>query len=143
MQNPFGTCWAFAAIAAAETSFLYVNGLGVPAGEKNEKVNFSEKQLAWFLYDTLPDVFDNGSEFSQYGEGYYLSDYSKNNPNQRLDHGGYMTYSANYFASGMGPVDEALYINDWYPFIYRSVEGTPANSKDETEEQAAKRKEFY
>ena len=45
MQNPFGTCWAFAAIATAETSFLYTNSLGVPAGEKNDKVNFSEKQL--------------------------------------------------------------------------------------------------
>ena len=25
MQNPFGTCWAFATAAAAETSYLYIN----------------------------------------------------------------------------------------------------------------------
>ena len=39
----WGDCWTFALAGAAETAYLYANGLGVPAGEKNEKVNFSEK----------------------------------------------------------------------------------------------------
>ena len=30
-QAPFGTCRAFALAATAETSYLYANGLGVPA----------------------------------------------------------------------------------------------------------------
>ncbi|MEE0857218.1 MAG: C1 family peptidase [Ruminococcus sp.] len=40
LQSPFGTCWAFGAAAAAETSYLFANDLGVPAGEENKNVDF-------------------------------------------------------------------------------------------------------
>lgn len=39
LQNPYGSCWAFAMAAAAEISYLYENDLGVPAGEVNDQVD--------------------------------------------------------------------------------------------------------
>ena len=70
-QNPFATCWAFGIAAAAETSYLFANDLGVPAGEKNTNVNFSEKYIAWFLYHgiTANDVTKGKIRASQVGEG--------------------------------------------------------------------------
>ena len=56
LQNPFGTCWGFAAIASAETSILS-SGLAAQDGyaayadpEKGLKeLNLSEKHLVYFL----------------------------------------------------------------------------------------------
>ena len=39
----FGDCWSFGISAAAEISYLYANGMGVPTGQVNEAVDFSEK----------------------------------------------------------------------------------------------------
>ena len=39
----FGDCWTFSLTGAAEISYLFENDMGVPAGEVNDKVNFSEK----------------------------------------------------------------------------------------------------
>ena len=41
-QRPFSTCWAFGITGAAEISFLHDNGIGVPAGQINDLVDFSE-----------------------------------------------------------------------------------------------------
>ena len=49
LQTPFGTCWAFGAAAAAESSYLFANDLGVAAGEQNNNANFSEKYISWYL----------------------------------------------------------------------------------------------
>ena len=37
-----GDCWTFALAACAETGYMLANDMGVPAGEANEKVDFSE-----------------------------------------------------------------------------------------------------
>ena len=41
-QSPWGTCWAFAAIAACESSYL------TATGADPESVDFSEMFLVWF-----------------------------------------------------------------------------------------------
>ena len=42
-QSPYETCWAHAAIAALESSYLTSN-----SGTASENVNFSEMMLVWF-----------------------------------------------------------------------------------------------
>ncbi len=74
-QNPYGSCWAFAMTAAAEISYLYENDMGVPAGEVNDQVDFSEKHISWFMRHALTeDEVQVGSvPASQVGEGFDLS----------------------------------------------------------------------
>ena len=49
-QNPFGACWGFSAIAAAESSLL-ASGMAQP-----DDLDLSEKHLAWFAANALPDL---------------------------------------------------------------------------------------
>ena len=49
-QHPFGTCWAYGTIAAAEISYLFGNDLGTPAGTPNNNIDLSEKDFAWYYY---------------------------------------------------------------------------------------------
>ena len=65
LQNPFGDCWAFAVGAAVESSLL---SSGLAAGD----VNFSEKHLAYFLYNTSHG-FAPDDPHSQNGEGLYTT----------------------------------------------------------------------
>ena len=53
LQNPFGTCWGFAAIAAAEISILGNNLKNDPDAWKT--LDLSEKQLAYFTNVPLND----------------------------------------------------------------------------------------
>ncbi|MCL1894889.1 MAG: lectin like domain-containing protein, partial [Holophagaceae bacterium] len=43
-QNPYGTCWAFAALASMESNILLNGGAGV---------DFSPRHLAWFAYNPI------------------------------------------------------------------------------------------
>ena len=52
-QNPFGSCWAFAAIAAAETSLL--GSVYADDPEAWKTLDLSEKQLAYFTRVPLND----------------------------------------------------------------------------------------
>ena len=69
----WGDCWTFAMAGAAETAYLYANGLGVPAGETNDKVNFSEKYIAWYMFHgiTKDDAAKGKVRSSQAGEVRY------------------------------------------------------------------------
>lgn len=99
-QNPFGSCWAFAAVAAAETSILGTPNLQ----SKNlnaETMNLSEKHLAWFLMQPIDDK-DN----PQYGEGGVFGDGEKDKDATRYDAGGIPIYATSMFSSGIGPVFE-------------------------------------
>ena len=119
-QDPYGTCWAFGIAAAAETSYLYANGLGVPAGEKNTNVNFSEKYIAWFLYHgiTENDVTKGKIRASQIGEGNDMEQADKEYSAAAYNFGGTGSNGLNFLASGFGPVDESVSVDDWFPYYY-------------------------
>lgn len=53
LQHPFGACWAFAVIAAAETSLLGSVYADFPDAWKT--LDLSEKQLAYFSHTQLHD----------------------------------------------------------------------------------------
>ena len=103
MQDPFGTCWGFAAIASAETSIL--SELGLSYEEYKEKydvdMDLSEHHLAWFAHTPLPD----DGNFSQDGEGLYVVG-SEENPTKRMNVGDYPLTATSVFSSGIGPVYE-------------------------------------
>ena len=126
LQNPYGTCWAFASIAAAETS-IAANLLNIDMNTATDaakrSVDFSERQLAWFTYNPLFE--DPGLYSSQAGEG--LISKGAQNYLMNTDHfkqrefndiifnsGGYMAYATSVFSSYQGPVLESMvpYDND-------------------------------
>ena len=92
LQNPWGTCWGFAAIAASETSIL--SSMGKTYDETG--LDLSEHHLAWFAGTQLHD----GS--SQDGEGIVITEEDMN-PFQT---GGIMYTATSVFSSGIGPVAE-------------------------------------
>ncbi len=92
-QNPWGTCWGFAAIAAAETSIL--TSLGTTYEETG--LDLSEHHLAYFARSYMND----GS--SQDGEGIHLVE---DVDRDLLNAGGMMFTATSIFSSGIGVVDE-------------------------------------
>ena len=105
-QNPWGTCWSFATIAACESSLL--NTLGLNLDEYKEKygeeLNLSEKHMAYFGELALPeaDQYPEGEypyNIDQAGEGTCPLPKVKDSP---LDIGGNYLESASALASGIG-----------------------------------------
>ena len=99
-QNPFGTCWAFSSIAAAETSILYEL-----SQEADSSFDLSEHHLAWFARSHIPAEGEEGynAAETQSGEGYYtFSDESA-----RMN-GGNFYVTTNAFAAGIGPILESV-----------------------------------
>ncbi len=107
-QDPWGTCWGFAAIAACETSIL--SELGKTYAETG--LDLSELQLAGSVYrnEGAPERFVGAD---QAGEGYHNS---SKNTNAGLNTGGPATYASGIFASGIGPLAESQ-------VPYRNAEG--------------------
>ena len=120
-----GDCWAHSLAGCAEISYLYANDLGVPAGEPNQNVNFSEKYIVWYLYHgiTKDDVSVGRVRASQIGEGYDPSEAEAKDKKAVYNIGGEFVHSADLFGSGFGPVDESVEINGKRPYAY---EGTSA-----------------
>lgn len=120
LQSPFGTCWAFGAAAAAETSYLFANDLGVPAGEENKNVDFSEKYISWYIYHgiTEADVTPGKVRASQVGEGYDVTEAEATDRNSVYMFGGNANMAFNLFASGFNPVDESVSVNGESPYYY-------------------------
>lgn len=118
-QDPFGTCWGFAAITSAETSILS-SGLAEQSGyaayadpEKGLKeLNLSEKHLAYFALKIIDDPAD-----PQYGEGMVFT--GPKGSSDIYDTGGMPLYATTLFSSGIGPVHEDL---DGQ-FVYRGKRG--------------------
>ena len=127
-QDPFGTCWSFGAIAAAEISLAYQLGLDFNTASEFEKaaLDLSEKHLSWFSYTPLPE----NSPFysSQSGEGYHYKAYDEGIDTDEETHipydfGGHAHYAAVLFSEGVGPALEVdvPYINNdgtWNVTIY-------------------------
>ena len=93
-QNPFGTCWAFASISAAETSLLGSVYLDDPDAYKT--LDLSEKQMAYFAYVPLNE---EGNPHN--GEGYQPDD-----KNAVFQKGGSAYLVIYLMAQGAGPVGE-------------------------------------
>ncbi len=118
-QDPFGTCWGFAAVAAAETSILSsglaaVDGYAAYADPENglKELNLSEKHLAYFALKTIDDPRD-----PQYGEGMRFT--GPEDSSDIYDTGGTSWYATTLFAAGIGPVHEELDEQ----FVYRGKNG--------------------
>ena len=105
-QNPFGTCWGFAAIAAAETSIIG-SGLagddGYAAVDDEERglkeLDLSEKHLVYYVNEPISDKSD-----SQYGEGVHTP--AGMTAAEKMNSGGTPFFATSLFSSGMGPVLE-------------------------------------
>ena len=96
-QNPFGTCWGFAAIAAAETSIL--GDPSVRGDFTSDTLDLSEKHLVYFVSHHIADPDD-----PQYGEGTHAD--KGITVADRFNNGGMSFLATNLFASGIGPVLE-------------------------------------
>ncbi len=97
-QNPWGSCWAFASIAASETSILAKQrDQGQEA--KANSIDLSELALAWWAYSTVPESYAGAA---QAGEGFYTTA----DKNSLVDAGGYPEFASALFAAGVGPTTE-------------------------------------
>ena len=117
----FGDCWTFALAGAAETAYLYANDMWVQAGEKNDKVDFSEKYIAWYMFHglTKDDAVKGKVRASQVSEGFDPSVTEKKRDEMTAYYiGGPFVHTANLFGSGFGPVDESAEVNGEYPYAY-------------------------
>ena len=92
LQNPFPTCWGFAAIAAAESSIL--SSLLKDDPDAYKWLDLSEKQLAYFTHMPI-----NMPGFSQDGEGTY----SDTSSAASIYIGGFSFLATAAFAAGIGP----------------------------------------
>ena len=112
LQNPWGNCWGFAAVAAAETSILgddeirgdYVADVRIedPASGKIQ-MDLSEKQMTYFARTVISDP-DN----PQKGEGDEPVLLPGDDPvSAAYNLGGMAPTATSVFASGVGPVLES------------------------------------
>ena len=118
-QGAYGTCWGFAAVAAAETTILYQ--LGLTNEEYIEKygheLDLSEKALAYFARTTLTEENAPSSVFgSQAGEGIDVTSLI-DDKNALFNAGGCGYTAVSLFAAGSG----LIYEED---APYRGEEGT-------------------
>ena len=104
-QSPFGSCWSFATMAAAETSILYEMGkesvVEEKDGTKHDAIDLSEHHLAWFAYTPMK----KGDAHA--GEGLHSQvEGVKDNPSLRMSSGSTQFAATTLFASGIGPLAE-------------------------------------
>lgn len=111
LQNPYGTCWGFAALAASEISILGSVLLDDPDAYKT--FDLSEKQFTYFI--NLP-LDEEGNP--QNGEGFYPIDDSND---AIYNKGGFSYMALSLFAQGVGLSEEFKEGNE--VFIYRGANG--------------------
>ncbi|MBQ9043878.1 MAG: hypothetical protein IJ111_13815 [Eggerthellaceae bacterium] len=106
LQSPWQACWAFAGIAAAETSML--SATDFKYDKQTNDVDLSERHLAYFALHPVTEVDDP----AQAGEGAYTVSGDRN---AAFDAGGLPVYITTLFSQGVGPQAEAM-------FPYRGVD---------------------
>ena len=95
-QSPYGTCWGFSAIAAAESSLLS-SGIAKPEDmDETGTLNLSEKHLTYFTYQSIDDPED-----SQFGEGRQFD--KSATVQDHYNQGGFIVTATSVFSSGIGP----------------------------------------
>ncbi len=111
LQDPWPTCWSFGAVAAAETSLAYAFGFDYndKDADNAEMFDLSERHLAWFMYNPLPE--GNKQYPSQAGEGNYPVQDTTGKDNQQKSAavfgiGGYIGQATTLLSAGIGPVLE-------------------------------------
>ena len=119
-SQKFGDCWSFSLAGAAEIAYLFANNMGVPAGEINDNVDFSEKYIVWYMFHGISedDVITGRVRASQVGEGFDLSEADSERELTAYFIGGPFVHDANLFGAGFGPVDESIELNGEYPYAY-------------------------
>jgi len=103
-QSPWSVCWAFAGIAAAETSMLSATGFRAD----ESPTDLSERHLAYFALNPVTEVDDP----VQAGEGMHTVSTDRN---AAFAAGGSPVYITTLFSQGVGPQAEAA-------FPYRGVD---------------------
>ncbi|MCD2493307.1 lectin like domain-containing protein [Lacrimispora sp. NSJ-141] len=105
-QNPWGSCWAFGALSSLESSRLNGNS----GSSEAPSPDYSERQLAWFAYETqtADSVKVSAADSDQAGEGITYSE------SGRLDKGGNMPQAVSLLATWQGAAkeDDAPYQNE-------------------------------
>lgn len=116
----WGDCWAFSLAGSAEIAYLYANGLGVPTGKINDKVNFSEKYIVNYMFHgvTKDDVSVGRVRASQVGEGFDPKQAEDASELSTYFIGGPFVHTANLFGSGFGPVEESVSVKGELPYEY-------------------------
>ena len=109
-QNPWGNCWVFAAIAAAETSILgddelrgnYVADVRNESDPSKVQMDLSEKQLTYFSMTAIKD-----KSSPQYDEGNHPLSEDEDPVAEAYNIGGFAPTATEVMASGIGPVLES------------------------------------
>ncbi|MBQ4248622.1 MAG: S-layer homology domain-containing protein [Clostridia bacterium] len=129
-QDPYGACWSFGAIAAAETSIL--SGMGQTYEEF--PIDLSESHLIWFANHPITELEDP----DQAGEGLYVIKENEGSINAAFDKGGSMLLVTTLLSSGVGPVEEKY-------FPYRGRAGITAYEfmRDNHDEWIEYRRQAY
>lgn len=102
-KGPFGACWSFGGIAAAETSILSSVGTTYQQTAKDgSPLDLSERHLAYFALHPVTASIDP----AQAGEGFHLKEDS---PNAAFQAGGSGIFITTLFSQGVGPVLETQF----------------------------------
>lgn len=96
-QNPWGTCWAFAAISQAETTLINNGGTINGATATSLNTNLSERHLAYFFYHSVTDPLGNTA-----------GDSTTNLYSNYLSLGGNSVFTTFALAKGVGAADESV-----------------------------------
>ena len=98
-QNPYGTCWAFAALGACEASMIR-------KGLATEEIDLSERHLAYYFYNKGVTADQKGGTYGDYNV--VNRALAELEPEENyLDLGGNSTYTMWHLASWCGPVAES------------------------------------
>ncbi len=98
LQNPWGACWAFGGIAAAETSLLSTYG----STYEESGLDLSERHLTYFAMQPVSEAQDP----QQAGEGLHLFN---DDVNAAFDAGGLSIFITTLFSQGVGPLPEIAF----------------------------------
>lgn len=114
-QGSYGTCWAFSALASGEAGMITTESQLLGSLSDSSNTDFSEYQLARFLYNSVDDPLGNTSGDKTIGMKNYVDIGS--NPMDYLDIGGNSVFSTWSMAAWKAGAEEST-------AAYDSIAGT-------------------